>query len=295
MTTQLEIFKFFKIKEKTSIVKGDTYNRTKDILSSAITEHGWVAFAGPIGSGKTVTIYNALQELRNHHSIAFVEIKTPNRKGITEVHLMHSILLELGEQFLGDTSIPRTQIAQSIKVERLIAKAKTKGFSICLIIDEAQEMQSETFNVIKRFRDVKLMNTGNTLSVILLGQSSLHGKIEQNEEVTLRCKNYDFQYTSAELVKIALHYGQGLLDEDQAREVAKRAVNGRGQVTPLSVKRSIEDAMENAYKVSEESLSMYHFEFLDAPKKAVPKSRNKIEVKAGAAKQVSKKYTKNAS
>lgn len=295
MTTQLEIFQHFGIKQHSSIVKGDTYNKVKDILSSTIYEHGWVAFAGPIGSGKTETIYTALHELEDQHKIAFVEIISPNRKGINEVHLMHSILLQLGDQFLGDTSIPKTQIAQSIKVERLIAKAKTKGFTICLIIDEAQEMQSETFNIIKRFRDVKLMKTGNTLSVILLGQSSLHGKIEQNEEVTLRCKNYDFEYTAAEMFKIALHYSQGLLSEEHARIVSQRAVNGRGQVTPLSIKRSIEDAMENAYRVSEESLSLYHFDFKNTPKKAAPKHRRKIEVKADAGKKVSDNITSKVS
>lgn len=292
MTTQFELFEHFGIKQNSKILKGATYNKVHEILSGVIDDHGWVAFAGPIGSGKTVTVFNVLHQIEKEKKVDYIEIKSPNRKGINETHLMNSIILTLGEKFLGSTAMARSMEARTLQVERLIAKAKSRDYTLCLVIDEAQELQPNTFNIIKRFRDVKLLNTGNTLAVVLLGQPALAGKLQANEEVSLRCKPYEFEYTAAEKVQIAMHYAHGLLDENQARVVAQKALNGRGQVTPLSIKRAIEDAMEKAYRVEQTTLDLSHFDFKNEAKAPVRTHRKKIEVKADAAKDVEAKISK---
>jgi len=295
MTTQIEIFSHFGINQTNEIVKSDTYSRVEEVLDSTIRDHGWVAFAGQIGSGKTVTVFEALKSLRRDTSVHFVELISPDRKAINESSIVYTLMMHLGERFLGDTSMPRSNAARMIKVDRLLAKIKKEGRRVCLVIDEAQELANNTFNIVKRFRDVKLLSTGNTMSVVMIGQPALAGKIAQNTEVSLRCKTYDFSYTQAELVKIASHHSHGLLDEQQCRFVAEKAVSHTGDPTPLSIKRAIDDALENAYRLGEDSLSMYHFDFPEPAKKATRKKRKKITVAAGDALHAEKRITKEAS
>jgi len=295
MTTQLEIFQHFGIKKRHDIVKSETYNRVQEILDATIHDHGWVAFAGQIGSGKTVTVFEALKSLQRDASVHFVELLSPNRKSINEGAILYSLLLELGEAYLGDTVMPNTTAARMVKIDRLLAKIKKEGRRVCLVVDEAQELATNTFNIIKRFRDVKLLSTGNTMSVVMIGQPALAGKIAQNTEVSLRCKTYDFSYTQAELARIAAHHSHGLLDEQQCRYVAEKAVSHTGQTTPLSIKRAIDDALENAYRLGEESLSMYHFDFPESQPKRRQKERKKITVAANDALKAEQRIGKEAS
>jgi len=296
MTTQTELFAHFGIKDTSGIIKGVTYNKVKDILESMIADHSWVSFAGSIGSGKTVTVFEALKELEKNEQVEFVEITSPNRRGIGDSELLCSIIMRLGEKYDGSRSIPRSNIARNHMVERILAKAKTKGMTVVLVIDEAQELKGDTFNIIKRFRDIKLLGTGNTLGVVMIGQPNLVGLIEQNKEVSLRVRTYDFDYTKAEKTDLALHFSQGLLNEEQARVVAKKAVfDEYGKVTALSIESAILNAMDNAYKVGNESLDLYHFEFQPQPRANKSKLRKKIEVKSGAAADVNEKINRQAS
>lgn len=296
MTTQTELFAHFGIKDTSGIIKGVTYNKVKEILQGMIEDHSWVSFAGPIGSGKTVTVFEALKELEREEDIEFVEITSPNRRGIGDSELLQSIILRLGEKYDGSKTVPSSNLARNHMVERILAKAKTKGMTIVLVIDEAQELKGDTFNIIKRFRDIKLLGTGNTLGVVMIGQPNLVGMIDQNKEVSLRVRSYDFEYTQAEKVDLAVHFSQGLLNKEQARVVAEKAVfDEYGKVTPLSIESAILDAMDNAYRVGNESLDLYHFEWKNQPKSRKAKPRKKIEVKAGDAANVNDKINKQAS
>jgi len=140
MTTQIEIFSHFGINQTNEIVKSDTYSRVEEVLDSTIRDHGWVAFAGQIGSGKTVTVFEALKSLRRDTSVHFVELISPDRKAINESSIVYTLMMHLGERFLGDTSMPRSNAARMIKVDRLLAKIKKEGRRVCLVIDEAHNV-----------------------------------------------------------------------------------------------------------------------------------------------------------
>lgn len=296
MTTQTELFEHFGIKDTSKIIKGVTFHKVKDILEGMIEDHSWVSFAGSIGSGKTVTVFEALKELGKNEKVEFVEITAPNRKGIGDSELLLSIIYRLGEKYDGTKTAPPSNLARDHMVQRILAKAKMKDITVVLVIDEAQELKGDTFNIIKRFRDVKLLGTGNTLGVVMIGQPNLPGMIDQNKEVSLRVRSYDFDYTQAEKVDLAMHFSNGLLDENQARVVAEKAVfDEYGKVTALSIENAILTAMDNAYKVGDESLSMYHFEFKNQPKAKKSKPRKKIKVKANGAAEVAERIGKQAS
>ncbi|MDZ7802389.1 hypothetical protein [Thiohalophilus sp.] len=77
--------------------------------------------------------------------------------------------------------------------------------------------------------------------------------------------------------------------------MAEKAVfDEYGKVTALSIESAILNAMDNAYRVGNESLDLYHFEFKNQPKANKSKPRKKIQVKATGAADVNEKINKQA-
>lgn len=291
MSTQYEIFQHFNISKRRDLVKSQTYQATRNRILSAVHDRAWIAFAAPIGSGKTETVYGVVDELARDPKRRIIEVLSPDRQGIKIAHVMNSIIYQIGTEFSERGTSPRRDMeARTMQVLNILSAAKKKGIEVIVTIDEAHELHGNTLKAIKRLREFRFRGEKDLMTVILVGQEALASKLSRDDEVGLRCDCYEFAYTRAELAEIARHHSYGMLDADEARTVAEAFG------TPLAIHKAIMDAMRKAHTIDAPSIELKHFDWPDSEAKQAPKRspRKKIDVKAGAAGKLESKM-KNVS
>jgi type II secretory pathway predicted ATPase ExeA len=284
MSSQLEIFEYFDIKEVEGNLPTESARKLTNMIERTILDSRWVVIAGRIGSGKTTSVFDSIREVSKHHNVEVVELKIPDRKGIRVQHILNAFVYTLGKKYDG-VEHARWQVdARTLQVERILMKMKARGVYPLLVIDEAQELQSGTFNVIKRLRDVTFMKKAVMLPVILIGQPNLIPLVDKNEEVADRVKpRHEFNYSYKELVQITTYLSGGLLNESESRTVVdgltKKEFGEKVYPTALKLKSSIEDALERAYDIESEQLTIAHFQLPNTPKEMPKKQpREKISI-----------------
>lgn len=270
-------------------MKGTTYQATKDRILSAVHDRDWIAFAGPIGSGKTVTVYSAIEEVSRDKKTEVIEVLCADRIGIKISHIMNSIIYQLGEQFDGSISPRRDMEARTMQVLNILSAARKAGHHIVMTIDEAHELHGNTLKAIKRLRDFRFKGEKNLITIVMIGQPGLTAKLNRDEEVGLRCRNYQFGYTSAELVDIARHHSFDMLGEEETRKVAK------AYGTPLAIKHGIMAAMDKAYRIGSENIALKHFDFPKQPEAPKREPRAKISIHGNEGTITDEKIKKTAS
>lgn len=274
MSTQYEIFKHFGLKpsKRKDLVKSQTFERTREVVMSAIYDSAWIGIAGPIGSGKTETTDAVLDELADDNRFRVVEVFSPDRAGITIVHMLNSIIYQIGEEFINRNSPRRDKEARTMQTLNILASAKKKDKHVVLVIDEAQELHHMTIKALKRLHEYRFMGEKNMLTILMVGQEGLMAKVERDDEIRPRCDLYPFKYTKAELAKIAEHHSYGMLNEDDARTVAERFG------TPLEIRTGIYNAMRKAYRIGAKEVGLKHFDLPDKRQQQETPKRGPITV-----------------
>lgn len=290
MSSQYEIFKHFGVQtsKRKDLVKSQTFERTREVIMSAIYDSAWIGIAGPIGSGKTETTYAVLDELADDKRFRAVEVFSPDRQGITIIHMLNSIIYQIGEEFINRSSPRRDKEARTMQTLNILASAKKKGKQVVLVVDEAQELHHMTIKALKRLHEYRFMGQKEMLTILMVGQEGLMAKVERDDEIRPRCDLHPFQYTKAELAKIAEHHSFGRLNAEDARTVAERFG------TPLEIRTGIYNAMRTAYQIGASEITLKHFELPEARKAPETPPRSKVSVAGGDAENVNEKL-KNAS
>ncbi len=268
MSSQLEIFENLGIKPTQENLEGESFDKTLQLIQRTVLDREWSAIEGSIGTGKTTTAYQAIRALSKQIDIEVVELLIPDRKGISTSHLLNAFVRTLGERYDGDASIRRRLDARTAQVERILMKMAQKDVVALLVIDEAQELESGTLNVIKRLRDVSFIKKEVMLPVLLIGQPGVFALLDRNDEVSNRVRRKNrlaFQPTRGELLNIILYKTQGTLEPHLAEVVldnfTKEKSGKKILPTPLELDDYLEEAMENALNLEEKKLELHHFNF----------------------------------
>jgi len=286
MSTQFEIFNHFNVQKRRDLVKCKTYDSTYELIQSAIHDRSWIAISGPIGSGKSETAFDIIETLRNRDAkMRIVDIYSPDREGIKIPNIMNSIIYQLGNELIGSTSVRRDMEARTMQVLRILSAAKAKGMKILVVIDEAHELHGNTLKAIKRLREHRFDGQRDLMTVIMIGQEALSAKLSRDEEVGLRCDSYAFAYTEAELERIAKHHSFNMLAEQDCRVLAKRYKK------PLAIVHGIYEAMQHAYMIGKEQISLSDFDLPDEKEQPKKKARKKVEIDPKAADKLNGKFT----
>lgn len=227
MKIESHIYKQLGGHKKPGLVETMTYRRIFAQVEDAVTEAHWVAFHGEIGSGKTESVENCLDQLykKYNKSVRFVNLYWPERSGINIAEVHNQIIFTLGEEMINNASPRRGKEVRAMQVLEILATAKSRGLHVVLIIDEAHELHYMTMKALKRLREYKFRGKRDLISIILIGQPKLEHKINSDREVKLRCYPYEVAYTQAERKQIALHHGGGIIEDEEAEELAARFHN----------------------------------------------------------------------
>jgi len=132
---------------------------------------GFIAVVGEVGVGKT-TVLRSYLENTDHDNLTTVYVFNAN---VSFQQLLKTIFRELAIESAGD------ELAESVRTfhEYLIDQYE-KGRNVALLIDEAQNMPTETLENLRMLSNLET-STDKLLQMVLIGQPELQAKLDQHE------------------------------------------------------------------------------------------------------------------
>ncbi len=140
----------------------------KNAVRTAVSNNTMMAVIAELGSGKT-TLYNYLADYWNQHPHRF---RVVTIKGFDDrISRISSIMKLLIESINPDAHIPKQieRVFQTLTRE-LRVFCKNANNRVILMVDEAQDMNLQTFRDIKKIHEIDGHGRDHLLSVVLFGK-----------------------------------------------------------------------------------------------------------------------------
>jgi type II secretory pathway predicted ATPase ExeA len=260
--TDREIYRHFGVTMPNGLVRTEAYETMLQHLRDAIEDRDWFAIYGEIGLGKTETVYACLREinLRSDAEMLFIEAFNPERKTYNIGDIYKDLILQAGMETIGTNEPRRDKVFRTRQVMNMVAQARQKKQVLCLILDEAHELHTNTIKQIKRLREMRWNGQINRFPIILIGQPPLRMKVEGDIEIAPRTQVVEFKPTSADLSAIVRHYTCGLLGDEDCVKVVETFKRTH------AIRQACRNALRKAAFIGKSDLA---FDDFDAPQQEV--------------------------
>jgi len=214
----------------------------------------FLLITGEVGTGKTTSLYDALNEWGDRVAVALI-----TNSSLTRQEMLEEICLRFGLSVAPGTSKPALMVA----LERHLISVRAKGEHAVLMMDEAQNLSMDLLEEIRLLSNLE--NRGDKLlQIFLVGQPELEAHLARHELRQLR-------------QRITVHYRLNPLSPDETLGYIHHHINVAGgsgaQVFPTDTCREIyrlthgipreintlaSSALIAAYADNSESVSMEH-------------------------------------
>lgn len=204
----------------------------KNAVRTAVNNNRMTAVIAEIGSGKT-TLFDYLSDFWRQHPSRF---KVITIKGFDmKASRVSAIMKLLIEKINPDAHIPvQIERIYDVLTHELRAFCSKKENRVILMIDEAQDLNTQTFRDIKKLHEISGNGRAHLLSVILFGKP--HRKwdlLYSSPELGFRIQDVILEALSAdELVQIA---EEKFSLKFESKKVRERFVASMPYKTPLGV------------------------------------------------------------
>lgn len=222
--------------------RGKKYQSTFADICHAIHDNELIAISGPVGSGKTTLVNDAISSVANGSLIKYVYVRNFFKEKLTIGGIINAIILDLS-----DESPRRDLEARSRQVVRLLGRTLvTEKTSICVVIEEAHRLHFNTLRSIKELREATFAGVTPLFSVILIGHPELSFKLEKRKEVYWRSSLFELSeangwMTFEERINyLKVRFGNAISGDARKRIAALAKV-------PLEMDVFVEARMKEAY------------------------------------------------
>ena len=213
-------------------VETQNVRAVKNAVRSAVNNNGMMAVVADVGSGKT-TMFNYLAEYWNSNQQKFrlITVKAFDSP-FTKIGVIMRLMMEIINP---DVHIPRG-IERQYKVltEELYKFTRNKSNRVILMIDEAQDLNYQTFMDMKKIHEIAGNGMKNMFSVILFGKPHRKwNKLYAGPEIGYRMNMVLLEELNQdEMVKLAEERYSLKFDSESVR---KRFVSYVKYKTPLGI------------------------------------------------------------
>ncbi len=137
------------------------------VLYGVQQQKGFIAVTGEVGTGKTTVLRAYMEEIEGKklHAIYLFD------PALTFEELLETMLHELGMEAEGRSTFARLQWLRYFLVEEY-----KKGYSVVLLVDEAQNMPVETMEKLRILSNLETTKD-KLLQIVLIGQPELEEKL----------------------------------------------------------------------------------------------------------------------
>ncbi len=131
-----------------------------------IRRHGIMALVGDIGAGKTTFLRYVLTKMMKEKNIKIIYPDRMDRRMLNGSALTQAVITQLGGQ-----RIPRSAVERDAMAKRLLEENVRMGSNPVVILDEAHDLNEESYIALKRLWDSGMIF--KLLSIILVGQGGV--------------------------------------------------------------------------------------------------------------------------
>ncbi len=202
-------------------------------IERAVKRDEWICISGQVGSGKTY-IKNYYLNRWFRESQRYIVIEQPSFAIPTS--RMHIIMGRMLQAITPGEPIPRDIESRYIRLRTVLLRANRTKRKIILLIDEAQDTNSQTLRELKKIHELSGPNRQHLFSIVMFSKESEKMEIAlEGEELGYRVRRcYLHDLSEEDIFFFAEHFGCrfGQGEEDQA---AKNLFLQGIRPTPLSV------------------------------------------------------------
>lgn len=137
--------------------------------------HGFLALSAPPGMGKTTLLFHLLRAFRNNARTAFLF-----QTQCTSREFIRLLLAELGIESHSSDLVPMHE-----SFNRLLLEEARAGRRLIVVIDEAQNLQSNVLETVRLLSDFETPRA-KLMQIVLCGQPELAGKLASRSLAQLR-------------------------------------------------------------------------------------------------------------
>lgn len=242
---------------KTGLFVNEQFTLNSKDIKSAILNNDMIAIVGKYGAGKTKLFNAAKMSLSkdSDKSPYFVHVRSKDKQKLRIGHIVSAIIMDISSE-----DVRRDSEARARQLIRLAGVLHVKhGRHICVIIDDAHMIHSNTLSALKSLREDDFNGVCPLFSIVLVGQEPLYGKLDVKKEVFWRTNMISLNessgwFTYEDRRKYINHiYG------DAISRVACERIAALWKL-PLEINYHVDLRLEEAFKAGLTKLSDEAFE-----------------------------------
>jgi type II secretory pathway predicted ATPase ExeA len=231
--------------------------KVKSAIATAVSKNQFVAVVAEVGSGKT-TIFNTFTDYWQSIPSKFNMIRVKGWN--TKESRVPAYVKMMIEQIAPDIDIPHEMERRYDVLNKVLLESYKNRRKTILIIDEAQDLRSQTFRDLKKIHEISGEGQEHLFSIICLGKPSHRwDAIFRTAELGFRIKLITFQdLRDDEVIEIAeKRFGLKFLGD----MVKKRFCNVLMRKIPLAIQNFadvVSELQDFNGQVNERTLLDYH-------------------------------------
>lgn len=145
-----------------------------DRVIDAIHYQGFISITAPIGGGKTI-LKKLIQTRLEDGKVHIIWPESFEMKRVTAMQIAEAIF----KYFNPSGRVPRGAVNRPAVVKTLLQKQYRAGARVMIGIDESHRLHDETLSSLKNFLEMSSGGFQRYLGVVLLGQKSFTGRLDE--------------------------------------------------------------------------------------------------------------------
>ena len=178
------------ILETVDIFQSRDLQNLQDAVSECLTQRQMLVAIGPAGAGKTTVIFDMLRG--EDPNLLLIRDITMQVEGLRVHHLEEALIRAIGER-TGQNEVLRKSGPARLEQLRRILGQFAQDHEVVLVLEDGHKIPAQTLINLKRLRELRYAWQERLLSVVILAQTAMRGRLREIREVDLRSQIVEMQ------------------------------------------------------------------------------------------------------